>query len=201
MIISLFWFTLSLLAFISTLLIISIRSPHLDLWPPNPIRPLSRNLLPLLFFAASTSLILLGILDWNRTGLPLGVRYGAGVPFWLLGMGLAFWAISVLGVERAVGKASGLEIRGPYRFTRNPQYLGFMIGLVGWVLLTSSLFTFIAALVALVPLLLVPCLEEPWLMEKFGVDYADYLHSTPCFLLHSHKNSTSHSSRNDPPHT
>lgn len=184
MIIILFWFTLSQFAIISTLIIISIRSPHFTFWPPNPTRPLSHTLFPVLFITSSISLIILGFLDWNYTGIPAGVRYGAGVPLWLLGMGLALWAISVLGVKRAVGKSDGLEIRGPYRFTRNPQYLGFIISLAGWVMVTSSLFTFIGSLAALVPLLLVPRLEESWLLERFGSDYVEYLSTTPPFFPH-----------------
>ena len=64
---------------------------------------------------------------------------------------------------------------GPYRFTRNPIYLGMMLGLVGLAIAFDSLWL----LVTLVPFLLVirygvVAREEAYLERKFGEIYRRY---------------------------
>jgi protein-S-isoprenylcysteine O-methyltransferase Ste14 len=74
-----------------------------------------------------------------------------------------------------------LVTRGPYRYVRHPQYLGYFIVLAGFFLLLQNL-------VALVPLLSIPgevrmaTIEEGFLTEKFGNSYADYQKVTGKFL-------------------
>ncbi|UYN96018.1 MAG: isoprenylcysteine carboxylmethyltransferase family protein [Enhydrobacter sp.] len=63
-------------------------------------------------------------------------------------------------------------IAGPYRFTRNPIYLGMMVGQVGLAIAFDSLWL----LVTLVPFALVlrygvVAREEAYLERKFGDDY------------------------------
>ena len=64
---------------------------------------------------------------------------------------------------------------GPYRFTRNPIYLGMMLGLVGLAIAFDSLWL----LVMLVPFFLVirygvVAREEAYLERKFGEIYRRY---------------------------
>src|SRR5208283_4257565 len=64
---------------------------------------------------------------------------------------------------------------GPYRFTRNPIYLGMMLGLIGEAIALNSLWP----LVTLVPFALVirygvVAREEVYLERKFGDDYRRY---------------------------
>jgi protein-S-isoprenylcysteine O-methyltransferase Ste14 len=64
---------------------------------------------------------------------------------------------------------------GPYRFTRNPIYLGMFLGLVGLAIAFDSLWL----LLALVPFALVirygvMALEEAYLDRKFGEAYRHY---------------------------
>jgi protein-S-isoprenylcysteine O-methyltransferase Ste14 len=73
------------------------------------------------------------------------------------------------------GKASALVTAGPYRFTRNPMYLGMVSGLAGVVLLLGSV---TPALVVPAFALLVQKLfiepEERQLEEAFGEEYRRY---------------------------
>ena len=103
-------------------------------------------------------------------------------PLGLAGNALALWAIAALGIAPTSGDESMLVYRGPYRFSRNPQYVGFIAALIGWALLTNSVLALIVSLAGITPLLLVPLAEEPWLRERLGAAYADYQHTVPRFI-------------------
>lgn len=70
-----------------------------------------------------------------------------GVPLAVGGIAFAFWSIVVLGPLSTYGNQGSLILRGPYRISRNPQYLGFMVALIEWSIVTSSWATMLAALV------------------------------------------------------
>jgi len=64
---------------------------------------------------------------------------------------------------------------GPYRFTRNPIYLGMVLGLIGLAIAFNSLWL----LLTLVPFALAICFgvvarEEAYLERKFGDVYRRY---------------------------
>jgi len=72
--------------------------------------------------------------------------------------------------------STALVIEGPYRFTRNPIYLGFLLIYLGLTLLGATLWGLIAA-----PFLIwtvthaVIHFEEKYLVEKFGESYRQYM--------------------------
>ena len=136
----------------------------------------------LLFNLTGAGIITLGILDWGAGSFPFWIRLFGGL-FWMAGMVLAVKAIIILGAKNTSGNPIELVVKGPYRWTRNPQYLGFMVGLIGWGLMSNSIFTLAGGIAGCLPLILVPRAEEPWLLEKFGPAYAEYLKKTPRFLL------------------
>jgi protein-S-isoprenylcysteine O-methyltransferase Ste14 len=73
-----------------------------------------------------------------------------------------------------------LVIVGPYRYVRNPMYLGFACGWIGlWVVFGHANLNVIAAVVAVAlgVHLFVLFYEEPTLRGKFGDDYAEYCHN------------------------
>lgn len=124
-------------------------------------------------------------LDWLLPGrlwpldLPWPVRWLVGLAP-ILGGGLL-----ALAAERRF-KAAGTDVRpwrpstalasgGPYRFTRNPMYLGLLLVLTGVALATDGPWL----LAQLVPLALVLHFgvvrrEEAYLERKFGDAYRDY---------------------------
>jgi protein-S-isoprenylcysteine O-methyltransferase Ste14 len=161
---------------------ISILLPEQRIWPPNDKKAWGKPLMLMLFNLTAFGTILLGILDWGSYILPLWVRVTIGLPIWLAGNLLAAWAVIALGMARTSGEANVLIRQGPYRFSRNPQYLGFILGLVGWALLTNSALTMITALAALPALYLVPFAEEPWLLAQYGGEYETYKHDVPRFF-------------------
>ena len=69
-----------------------------------------------------------------------------------------------------------LILKGPYRFTRNPMYLGVTLFEVGLGLMVNNLWISLFAVPALVTVHFVAVLpEERYLSEKFGESYKAYL--------------------------
>jgi len=98
----------------------------------------------------------------------------------ILGLSLAISCVLAFGI---VGKGTPapfdpprrLVIRGPYRFVRNPMYVGAIVGLLGASLFYQSLALLgFTAVFALVVHLFVLFYEEPTLARLFGADYDTY---------------------------
>jgi protein-S-isoprenylcysteine O-methyltransferase Ste14 len=164
------------------LVILSLAFPDRRVWPPNSRVAWGRYVMPILFNLSAAGVILLGLMDWGNFVLPDWVRIGIGAPLWLAGNIFALWSVSKLGVAPTYGARSKLVVNGPYRFSRNPQYLGFIAALMGWGLISNSIRALISSTLGIVPLLLVPLAEERWLASIFGPEYDHYKRIVPRFL-------------------
>lgn len=100
---------------------------------------------------------------------------------------LAIWAVVTL---RASGTAvlpnrpaRHLVTRGPFRFTRNPIYLAYILTLVGCGFLTADAWFFIAAIAAAAVMTFVSVRrEEMLLLARFGSEFERYCRRTPRWL-------------------
>lgn len=72
-----------------------------------------------------------------------------------------------------------LTVTGPYRWGRNPQYVGWFLFLMGFALNDWSLWCLAALLVVAVSLHLLVLLEEEHLRRVFGEQYFDFCRRTP----------------------
>ncbi|NOJ42930.1 methyltransferase family protein [Bradyrhizobium australiense] len=121
-------------------------------------------------------------LDWL---MPLPLLPGAVSAGWLgatvfaLALALFAWAISTMiraGSSVPTNQPTTTIVEtGPYRFTRNPIYLGMVLGLIGLAIVFNSLWL----LITLVPFALVIhygviTREEAYLERKFGDVYRRY---------------------------
>ena len=163
-------------------LILSILRPESRLWPPPPG---SRWALAWMWdwtVAASGAGLVLAIVDYgswildDRSWILIGCAAAA------IGAGITDWGIRTLGRETSVGLPGVFSAAGPYRWTRNPQYLGDILMTVGVVLVADS--WRVAALGAggIACLLLAPLAEERWLIERYGDDYERYRKRVPRLL-------------------
>lgn len=76
-----------------------------------------------------------------------------------------------------------LVVAGPYRYVRNPQYVGVVLVILGEALLTGMAVLFgYAALMAVGYHLFVRYYEEPTLGRLFGESYARYRAAVPRWL-------------------
>ena len=106
-----------------------------------------------------------------------------GVLFIPVGMFLVIWAnyallhIGKIGLRNRepMQRPSNLVLDGPYRFTRNPIYLGNLLMLLGLVIVWSSIVTaFILILVYIVFRYIFIKKEEIILEEEFGDEYREF---------------------------
>ncbi len=106
-----------------------------------------------------------------------------GLTIVALGFGLVLWCLVTFAF---VGKGTAapfdpprqLVIVGPYRFVRNPIYIGAIIAMLGAALYFESAALALYALVVLIVThLMVRLYEEPHLRRAFGQPYEDYLRS------------------------
>lgn len=76
-----------------------------------------------------------------------------------------------------------LVTRGPYRFTRNPIYLGYTLATAGLGLLLLNPWCLVLAIPAAVLTHLVAIRrEELHLLSRFGIDFERYRHDTTCWI-------------------
>jgi len=96
-----------------------------------------------------------------------------------LGIGLCLWAIKLLKKHKTTlhphKKPSKLVVHGPYRMSRNPMYLGFLMISVGTVLLFANVLAFVGPLIffGYISLFVIP-IEEAMLTKGFGKSYKTY---------------------------
>ncbi|MDK1492135.1 isoprenylcysteine carboxylmethyltransferase family protein [Sinorhizobium sp. 7-81] len=147
-------------------------------------KPLSFPWPPVLYGAAA-----LAALVFNHF-LPIPVANGPGWFAWLVGGTLIFaaisidlWAVKMLLDRRTAilptRCATCLVTCGPFRFTRNPIYLGYTLLIVGIGLVTANPWFFIAAVTAVaLTTLFVIRNEEQHLLSRFGFEFERYCRHT-----------------------
>src|SRR5947199_822352 len=127
------------------------------------------------------------VLEWSGVRRPasLGLTQVLGLVVVVLGAGLALWCILTFafvgkGTPAPFDPPRRLVVRGPYRFVRNPMYIGAALALAGAALFYESwaLLWYCAAF-ALITNLLVVVYEEPALRATFGEAYLRY-----CYRVH-----------------
>ena len=163
------------------LLILAYLRGFEGLWPPR-----SRTKLALgwawyasIYLAAiwlsflESSLPLKGLI-WKGVGLIL-IMDGGLILIW------AFWAFR--SARRVIGaRLDTLISSGPYRYVRNPQYVGSVMALLGITLLQGSLHLLAFTIMQAVIFHVLALLEERELEKRFGEKYLEYKRKTPRYL-------------------
>jgi protein-S-isoprenylcysteine O-methyltransferase Ste14 len=160
----------------------SIRFPARRIWPPDGPSSWKMFFMGCLFFFSALGIGVLGLTGWGGWGWPAGIRFGLGLPPLIGGMTIFIWAQAILGFGVMMGREGKLVMEGPFRFSRNPQYTGCLAMLAGWGMLSSSPAAAVAALIAVIPLVLVPFAEEPWLRKRYGPAFEEYFRKVPRFF-------------------
>jgi len=77
-----------------------------------------------------------------------------------------------------------LVTTGPYRWSRNPMYVGVVTILVGWsILWQSPMLAIYTACVASAFYARVRLAEEPWALRKFGAEWEAYRSKVPRWIF------------------
>jgi protein-S-isoprenylcysteine O-methyltransferase Ste14 len=122
------------------------------------------------------------LLSWSGIRRPpvIGGTQIVGMIATGLGAAVALWCISTLvrigqGTPAPFDPPRRLVIRGPYRFVRNPMYIGAGFVLAGVALYYQSMPLLIySAIFLLIAHLFVIVYEEPTLRRMFGPEYDEY---------------------------
>jgi protein-S-isoprenylcysteine O-methyltransferase Ste14 len=120
--------------------------------------------------------------------LPLAAR-GAGLALFACGAAIYFWCAwdfvsKGLGTPLPIDAPRVLVVKGLYRFTRNPMYVGVLSVILGQALYYGSLRVARYGCVVLACFYLFVLLyEEPTLRRLFGEQYEDYCREVPRWFL------------------
>ncbi len=182
MMIYLFYATVIVEILLGGSLIISLLNPRLRVWPPPGRKSWQFLFIWVLTIFAYIGTFTLGFLDWGSFVLSHILRFPVGIIMMVAGIGLVYWGVRTLGIHASQGLGGELVREGPYRYTRNPQYVGDISIIIGYIILSNSLLVLITGLLGIMWFVLAPFTEEPWLREQFGIVYDDYISDVPRFV-------------------
>ena len=126
-----------------------------------------------------------GMLACGLTAIqPMGSLYWLGVPLMVVGLGVVFYAMDFFrNFSRWLGNDTpGLKTVGLYNFSRNPQFVGYGLLILGVVITWGKLLGGIGLLSYLVLAHFVALVEEEHLTRVYGQSYRDYCARVPRFI-------------------
>ncbi|MDE3149506.1 MAG: isoprenylcysteine carboxylmethyltransferase family protein [Acidobacteriota bacterium] len=124
------------------------------------------------------------LLSWAGIARPAAMAWPqiAGIVIGSAGAVVALWCVCAFvwigkGTPAPFDPPRKLVIRGPYRFVRNPMYIGAALALAGAALFYGSMSLLIYGILFLLAAhLFVVFYEEPTLRRNFGAEYEAYCH-------------------------
>jgi protein-S-isoprenylcysteine O-methyltransferase Ste14 len=165
------------------LFLLTIWRPPFRFWPPPSARSWQFLFAWLIAGLVFVNFFFLGLLDFDSAFLPeVRSRLPLALLFFVAGMALGVWGGAVFGYRSTLGLGDRLVTRGPYRFTRDPQYIGDCLLALGYMIFTNSWLAWVIGLLGIILNGLAPFTEEPWLEERFGDEYREYKRRVPRFF-------------------
>lgn len=151
------------------------------LWPPGE-KTRVYYLHWTLVWLFNGSLLTVATLDWNAWLLPRPETLLVGVVLAVVGTVIFLRSVHVMRSEETMGVTGELYTDGPYAYSRNPQYVGMILGTVGFALLVNSVGIAMLAVVHVGWVVLLPYAEEPHLRAEYGETYEQYVAHVPRFV-------------------
>jgi len=143
---------------------------------------------PVWLLGCAVAAIVLHVLAPIRLFTPGAIGYGAAAALAAFGIGVNLWTdrlFKLKGVDVLPTSTANREFitSGPFRFTRNPMYLGMVAVLVGIAVALGTLLPFLCAacFLVLVNATYIPH-EERKLAAQFGDAFAAYAQRTRRWL-------------------
>lgn len=173
---------ISILYLILLLIVWSILFPNKRIWPPPSIKSWQFQVYWSLFTVSVVFDVYLIYANWNTWIIDNAIRYYIGIPLTVIGSVISLSSIYTLGITNTSGLKGGFTASQLYKFTRNPQYIGDIILLIGLLLFVNSIPTTIVLLLTIFSFILMPFPEEIWLEKEYGDIYLKYKNNTSRFL-------------------
>ena len=161
---------------------VSAFAPQHRIWPPPSRHSWQFYATWFLSWVSLSGAFLLAVFGRNTLGLPPWLRLGIGLPMLAFGVWFIAWGFRELTAPTTLGLGDRLIRTGPYRWSRNPQYVGTCAYLASLVLLSGSHLAAIASLAVGFWFAVTPFIEEPWLAKRYGEHYVRYCAEVPRFL-------------------
>lgn len=127
-------------------------------------------------------LFIIAGLDWNTFVFVHWSRLVFGGSLFIGGSAFALWGVHTLSWHATAGLKAKLVTTGPYRYTRNPQYVGDFAVLLGIAIFSNSLLAMIISIAGIFCFWMAPLAEESWLRQQYGRDYEEYCRTVPRFF-------------------
>ncbi|WP_416839657.1 methyltransferase family protein [Haloferax sp. DFSO52] len=162
-------------------LLVTILGSSWRFWPPGE-KTWKYHLHWICVGLFNISLIGTAVFEWGTWTLPRPSSFVVGGV--LAVVGIAIFATSERSFDRheTMGLAGDLHTSGLYARSRNPQYVGMIVGVVGFAVVVNSLSVTILALLHVAWVALLPFAEEPWLQDEYGEEYQRYKQQVPRFV-------------------
>jgi steroid 5-alpha reductase family enzyme len=163
-------------------IVIHLVNPKLNIWPPPGKNSWQFWYVWILYTMDAIGVAVIAILDWGSMKLDHWSFYLLGFGCLLVAVPLGEWSVRTLDVHQTLGLKGTMVTDGPYRLSRNPQYVAVLLIYTGIVLITLSYMGLIIGAIMAVWFLLAPHSEEPWLEGQFGEQYQEYRKNVPRFI-------------------
>ncbi len=163
-------------------LALNLRYPRLGLWPPPSAGTWQFWFVWVSYTTSGVGTACIGVLDWGTLGLDHGWFRVTGVVLLLVAVPLNEWGMRTLSDHQTLGLQGDLVTGGPYRFSRNPQYVAEILSFLGVIVITNSLMGATIGVLVILWFLMAPLAEEPWLIRQFGAQFQAYSSRVPRFL-------------------
>jgi len=152
----------------------SVAFPRYRIWPP-PSKTSWQYWISWIFVTlSSVGVPIVGLLDWESLWPTNWVWFVVGGVLVSLSVVLIYWGIRALSFHQSLGLKGKLITTGPYKYTRNPQYLALILIYISLILVTSSYLAFLTGSLLILVYVLTPLSEEPWLTNLYGEEYLQY---------------------------
>lgn len=161
---------------------ISIFFPSHRIWPPPRKDSWQFGVSWIFSVLGMIGSPLVGIFDFGSLGNGYWFSFFVGGLAIVFGFSFAIWGMMTLSTHQSLGLKGKFRIEGPYQYSRNPQYVGFILLYVGFILITYSLLGLIAEIIVASVFVILPFSEEPWLKKQYGEDYMEYCRQVPRFI-------------------
>ena len=125
----LFWAVLAAVVLNTASIVLSIARPSLRTWPPPRRNSWQYYYNGALSYTGLLGLVALGVMDWNSFGGSTHIL--AGGVLMACGGAFALWGFLTLGAHASQGPGDELITTGPYRYSRNPQYVSTIPAVLG----------------------------------------------------------------------
>ena len=178
-----FWISIIFEIFNITMFLLTIKRLGVRFWPPPSARSWQFFLSWMVAALVTVLYFFLGFLDFDSFILPdFWDRFPIALVLLITGGVLGTWASLSFPFRATIGLGDKLITKGPYRYSRNPQYLGDSLLIIGYFLLANSWRVGIIGALGIILNFLAVFTEEPWLEDRFGDTYREYKRRVPRFI-------------------